>query len=130
MTNSLDTLKNLQSFKIKHSLQQLAMTFIANRLQSQEEHKRLTTEFANLDINGDGLLQHEELKSGYIKLGKTPEEADFIVSQLMPKIDVNGNGSIDFSEFITASIRMHEVLDERQLQEAFKLFDKVKIILL
>ena len=119
------SLKNLQSFKVQSSLQQLVMTFIANRLQNEDEQKRLRIQFADLDANGDGVLQKDELTNGYIKLGKKPLEAKNIVNKIMSEIDTNNNGSIDFSEFLTANLRIQEATADSQLMEAFRLFDKV-----
>ena len=119
------SLKNLQSFTVQCSLQKLVMTFIANRLQSEDEHKRLQSEFANLDTNGDGVLQREELINGYKRLGKTSAEASAIVDKIMADIDTNNNRAIDFSEFLMANLKMQEVIEDKQLKEAFKLFDKV-----
>eukprot|EP00826_Nyctotherus_ovalis_P010804 TRINITY_DN12828_c0_g2_i4.p1 TRINITY_DN12828_c0_g2~~TRINITY_DN12828_c0_g2_i4.p1 ORF type:complete len:479 (-),score=99.03 TRINITY_DN12828_c0_g2_i4:215-1651(-) len=119
------SLRNLQSFKVQCSLQQLVMIFIANRLQSKDEQKRLQSEFAGLDTNGDGSLQREELVSGYIRLGKKPAEAGAIVDRIMAEIDTNNNGTIDFSEFLMANLKMQEAVEDKQLMEAFKLFDKV-----
>jgi len=120
-----ETLKNLQSFKIQSALQSLVMSFIANRFQSQEEQVRLRNEFLNLDSNGDGILQKEELIAAYIKMGKNPEKARETVNAIMQKIDINMSGTVDFSEFLTANLAMHEALADKRLMEAFKLFDKV-----
>lgn len=119
------SLKNLLSFKVQCSLQQLVMTFIANRLQSRDEQRRLQREFAGLDTNGDGILQREELVGGYMRLGKKSAEAGAIVNRIMAEIDTNNNGTIDFSEFLTANLKMQEAVEDKQLMEAFKLFDKV-----
>ena len=119
------SLKNLSSFNVQSLLQQLTISFIANRLQTQEEQKRLRSEFLAIDVNGDGLLQKEELISGYIKLGKTPSEANEIVNKILAEIDTNNNGTIDLSEFLTANLKQQETVADNQLIEAFKLFDKV-----
>ena len=79
------------------------------------------------DTNGDGLLQREELVEAYIKLGKTHMEANTMVMEILEKIDSNDNGNVDFSEFLTANLKKHEAIEDMQLMEAFKLFDKVHL---
>ncbi len=101
------------------------MAFIANHLQSQDYLRKLRVEFAKLDTNGDGILQKEELISAYVKLGKSPAAAKNIVEDLMDNLDANNNGTIDFSEFLTANMNMEEAMADKQLMEAFRLFDKV-----
>ena len=119
------TLSNLQLFKVQSIFQQLAMAFIANRLQDEDEQKKLLSEFTRLDANGDGILQKEELMVAYVKLGKTPLEAKIIVEEIMNEIDTNNSGAIDFSEFLTANLTQQGLITEQNLHEAFKLFDKV-----
>ncbi len=104
----------------------MVIAFIANHLQSQEYLRKLRVEFTKLDTNGDGILQKEELISAYVKLGKSPANAKRIVEQLMDNIDSNNNGTIDFSEFLTANTHLEESTADKRLLEAFKLFDKVR----
>lgn len=47
------------------------------------------------------------------------EELDNIIK----KVDFNGNGTIEFSEFITACSNVNKMLTEKNLFEAFNLFD-------
>ena len=122
-----ESFNNISNFKIQCILQRIVMTFIANRLQTQEEQRKLSQEFNAIDTNGDGLLQREELVEAYIKLGKTHMEANTMVMEILEKIDSNDNGNVDFSEFLTANLKKHEAIEDMQLMEAFKLFDKVHL---
>lgn len=118
-------MENLESFKIQSSFQKLVMTYIANYMGSCSEQARLRCEFNKLDVNGDGLLQKEELIEAYMKIGNPKRIAEEIVVKIMNEIDINNNGSIDLSEFLTANLNLKQGLAEKDLQEAFKLFDKV-----
>ena len=121
------SLKQLQSFKARNQLQQAALAFIANHLQSQEETNKLKDVFKQFDKNGDGVLERDELLDGYIQLGKTKEQAEKIVDKIMREIDLNGNGSVDYSEFLMANLSRIDATSNEKLKEAFKLFDKVSI---
>lgn len=81
--------------------------------------------FQQFDKNGDGVLEKEELLEGYIQLGRTRAEATRIVEDILDKIDLNKNGTIDYSEFLTANLNREDVASKSKLKEAFKLFDKV-----
>lgn len=38
-------------------------------------------------------------------------------------MDINGNGTIDYSEFLAANLQLSELLTNEKLQAAFNLFD-------
>ena len=40
-------------------------------------------------------------------------------------MDLDGNGTIDYNEFITATINKTKVLSKQNLETTFKAFDKV-----
>ena len=106
------------------------MEYIGNYLQSQEKIDQLKKIFSDFDKNGDGVLDKEELIEGYIKLGNNREEAEVAVDEILEKIDINNNGTIDYSEFIMANINQEDTLTNYKLKEAFKIFDKVIITLI
>jgi Ca2+-binding EF-hand superfamily protein len=41
----------------------------------------------------------------------------------LQRVDINGNGTIDYTEFIVANIELGEILTNEKLQAAFNLFD-------
>lgn len=121
------SLKRLQSFKVRNQLQQAVIAYIANHLQSQETMNKLKEVFQQFDKNGDGVLERNELLEGYMKLGKTKKQAARIVDRIMSQIDLNNNGTIDYSEFLMANLRHEDITSSEKLKEAFKIFDKVHI---
>eukprot|EP00826_Nyctotherus_ovalis_P049525 TRINITY_DN599_c0_g3_i6.p1 TRINITY_DN599_c0_g3~~TRINITY_DN599_c0_g3_i6.p1 ORF type:complete len:550 (-),score=147.22 TRINITY_DN599_c0_g3_i6:103-1752(-) len=118
------SLKRLQSFKVRNQLQQAVIAYIANHLQSQETMNKLKEVFQQFDKNGDGVLERNELLEGYMKLGKTKKQAARIVDKIMNQIDLNNNGTIDYSEFLMANLRHEDITSSEKLKEAFKIFDK------
>lgn len=81
--------------------------------------------FQDFDKNGDGVLERDELIAGYISLGKTKPEACVIVEDIMNKVDINKNGTIDYSEFLMANFNQEEAISKSKLKQTFMLFDKV-----
>ena len=64
-----------------------------------------------------GLVLHS------ILLGQNPTEAE--LRDMIDEVDADGNGTIDFPEFLAMLVRMTRVLDaEAEIKEAFKKFDK------
>ena len=46
------------------------------------------------------------------------------MKQIIAKVDINGNGTIDLTEFLIANMDLPKVLNEQRLRAAFSLFDQ------
>nr|P28582.2 RecName: Full=Calcium-dependent protein kinase; Short=CDPK [Daucus carota]CAA39936.1 calcium- dependent protein kinase [Daucus carota] len=112
-------LSRMKQFRAMNKLKQLALKVIAESL-SEEEIKGLKSMFANMDTDKSGTITYEELKSGLARLGSKLSEVE--VQQLMDAADVDGNGTIDYLEFITATMHRHKL--ESYEHQAFQYFDK------
>ena len=55
-------------------------------------------------------------------LGQNPTEAEF--NDMINEVDADGNGSIDFPEFLMMARKMRDTNSEEEIKEAFKVFDK------
>uniref|UniRef100_A0A7N0UIV8 EF-hand domain-containing protein n=1 Tax=Kalanchoe fedtschenkoi TaxID=63787 RepID=A0A7N0UIV8_KALFE len=75
-----------------------------------------------MDTDNSGTITYEELKSGLTRLGSKLSE--FEVKQLMEAADADGNGTIDYIEFITATMHKHKLERDENLYNAFQFFDK------
>ncbi|PWA61673.1 hypothetical protein CTI12_AA373060 [Artemisia annua] len=113
-------LSRMKQFRAMNKLKKLALKVIAENL-SAEEIQGLKSMFKNMDTDNSGTITYEELKSGLARLGSKLTEAE--VKQLMEAADVDGNGSIDYIEFITATMHRHKLEREDHLYKAFQHFD-------
>lgn len=43
---------------------------------------------------------------------------------MFAKIDLDGNGTIDYTEFLMAAVNQKKLLTDERLQMAFEMFDK------
>ncbi|PSR98421.1 Calcium-dependent protein kinase [Actinidia chinensis var. chinensis] len=114
-------LSRMKQFRAMNKLKQLALKVIAENL-SAEEIKGLKAMFTNIDTDKSGTITYEELKTGLTRLGSRLSEAE--VKQLMDAADVDGNGTIDYIEFITATMHRHKLERDEHLFKAFQYFDK------
>ena len=108
------------------------MTYIANLLVSKEEKEELLDAFQALDEDGNGILTKDELVkgmrwsySGYKKIypQSTEKDIEFMVDEVVKKIDVNHSGQVDFTEFVVASINQSLLLKKEKIAQAFEMID-------
>ncbi|KAF5192612.1 Calcium-dependent protein kinase [Thalictrum thalictroides] len=116
-------LTRMKQFRAMNKLKKLALKVIAENL-SEEEIKGLKAMFTNMDTDKSGTITYEELKTGLTRLGSRLSETE--VKQLMDAADVDGNGTIDYIEFITATMHRHRLERDEHLYKAFQYFDKDK----
>ena len=71
-----------------------------NRLSS-EQAAELKKAFEVMDTNKDGFVTKDELKSLLKGLGE--DVTDDVVDEMIKIADANGDGKVDFNEFVQAS---------------------------
>ncbi|XP_072956791.1 calcium-dependent protein kinase 2-like [Typha angustifolia] len=113
-------LTRMKQFRAMNKLKQMALKVIAENL-NEEEMKGLKQMFTNIDTDNSGSITYEELKTGLARLGSKLSEAE--IKQLMEAADVDGNGTIDCIEFITATMHRHRLERDEHLYKAFQYFD-------
>ena len=114
------SLKNLSHFRATRKLQQATLEYIASQMISNQETKYLRQAFISLDVNGDGKLSVEELRQGY-----KDARVDLVdIDKIIESCDGDGNGFIDYTEFLTATINWKKELSHERLEAVFKMFDK------
>jgi calcium-dependent protein kinase len=111
---------NLRAFNSQCKLKKAALQIIAGQI-SETQIKSLRETFTALDQNGDGLLTHKELKDGLRKAGLQDVPAD--LQQILDSVDADGSGTIDYTEFLAATLDRRSYLREDVCWTAFSVFD-------
>ncbi|KAL6637631.1 hypothetical protein ACP70R_025203 [Stipagrostis hirtigluma subsp. patula] len=111
----------LQQFSAMNKLKKKAMRVIAEHL-SAEEVEVIRDMFALMDADGDGRVTLQELKAGLRKVGSKLAEPE--MELLMEAADVNGNGYLDYGEFVAVTIHLQRLSNDAHLRTAFLFFDK------
>ena len=79
--------------------------------------------FEIFDKDKDGFITIKELGEIMKNLGQSPTEAE--LQDMINEVDIDGNGNIDFKEFLGLMARkMRDTDSEEELIEAFKVFDR------
>ena len=79
--------------------------------------------FEIFDKDKDGFITIKELGEIMKNLGQNPTEAE--LQDMINEVDIDGNGNIDFKEFLGLMARkMRNTDSEEELIEAFKVFDR------
>ncbi|XP_002965450.2 neo-calmodulin [Selaginella moellendorffii] len=91
--------------------------------EKEERNKEFKEAFSLFDKDGDGCITTSELAVVMRSLGQNPSEQE--LREMIEEVDVDGNGTIDFQEFLNLMARkMKDTDTEEELKEAFKVFDK------
>ncbi len=96
------------------------MTAVASQL-NEEEITDLMSAFAAFDKNNDGMLTIEEIEAG---LSNDDIPNGKILLEMFDSVDTDKSGTIDYTEFLAATMEKGLYLKEEKLYAAFKLFDK------
>ena len=79
--------------------------------------------FDLFDTDNSGSITTKELGTVMRNLGQNPSEEE--LKQMIREVDLNGNGTIDFKEFMCLMVKkMKDNNVDDELQEAFKVFDR------
>uniref|UniRef100_A0A8C9HQ46 EF-hand calcium-binding domain-containing protein 11 n=1 Tax=Piliocolobus tephrosceles TaxID=591936 RepID=A0A8C9HQ46_9PRIM len=114
----IHVLENLKNYTMLMKFQKLAMTIIAHQSNDYELQK-LKSVFLYLDEEGKGNITKEQLKIGLEQSGlKLPAKFDLLLDQ----IDSDGNGNIEYTEFLAAAIDRRNI-SKKSLYSAFRVFD-------
>ncbi|CAA0826801.1 Calcium-dependent protein kinase 30 [Striga hermonthica] len=113
----------LKQFSVMNRFKKKALRVIAEHL-SVEEVEVIRDMFALMDTDNDGKVTYEELKDGLRKVGSQLAEPE--IKLLMDVADVDGNGVLDYGEFVAVTIHLQRMENDEHIRRAFTFFDKNK----
>lgn len=78
------------------------------KMLNPREVETLKNEFMKIDTDNSGMIEISELQKAILESKVNLTEAQ--VKQIIDELDYNGNGIINYSEFIMATISVHNFL--------------------
>ncbi|KAF6159724.1 hypothetical protein GIB67_029982 [Kingdonia uniflora] len=139
----------LKQFSMMNNLKRSALMVVAEHL-SMEEVAGIKESFQLMDVNNNGKITLGELKVGLGKIGHNVPNADLQIlmetvkssvthnfcainhvlqnnnARLFLQADVDGNGTLDFGEYVAAAIHLKKIGNDEYLRKVFTFFDKNK----
>ena len=87
------------------------------KMTSQKEVAALAAEFKKVDKDGTGMIDTDELKIIFEKQGITMSEES--LEEMISELDYQGNGKINYSEFLAATVDLNKFADDGKLKAIF-----------
>jgi calcium-dependent protein kinase len=111
-------LKHLKKYIYTSKIQKAVLIFIASRLHENEVN-HLKQAFEEIDLNKDGTLTFDEIKTCLAKF--IDDDGSF--ETLFKAFDTDNNGKVAYTEFLAGLIEENIYMKQEKLLDAFKLFD-------
>jgi calcium-dependent protein kinase len=116
-------ISNLKSYKRDSIIQETALAYLVHNFPQMPDVINACKLFNQIDVNGDGKINKQELLKGLQSKMKSPTlEKD--AEEIYKNIDMDNNGYIAYEEFVRAAVSKEKFLNENVLRYAFRYFDK------
>ena len=116
-------LDNLKKYKKNSIIQETALAYLVHNFPQMKDVINACKLFNQIDINGDGKITEKELYMGLsTKIKSDTLEED--VKNIYHKLDMDGDGYIEYEEFVRAAVSKEKFMGDNVLKFAFRFFDK------
>lgn len=113
-------LRRIKNFRQPKRLQVAALTFLVNQVDTSTfDFAKLRNAFRTLDTDGSGTLELSEIRTAFNELNMSEEE----INQIFERIDFNGDGEINYTEFLAVTVDRRRAITEANMTFAFHHFD-------
>ena len=115
---------NLSNFSAAEKCKRSVFRYIGAQFLKENETNELLALFRSLDVNQNGFLSKDELKSGFSRLfGNRIKNADAELDRIIAEVDLDRSGEISYNEFAVAVMGKQKILERKRLEEVFKSID-------
>ena len=111
--SSLEVAKSLKKYADAHKFEKAVRHSMAMHLTSSELHKLRNT-FEALDLDGTGTISIDKLKA---TLSDAGPGAEALANLDLKDFDLDGDGEVDWREFVACVMDDHQLYDEANLEK-------------
>ena len=104
-TQQLNISANVAAFRKTTTFQSGVCSIIANLQTKAEDLREVREMFIKLDTNNDGHLSLDELRAGFSEIAQILNIDEPDVEEMLRGADLDGDGTIDYTEFIAAAFQ-------------------------
>ena len=115
-----DVFLRLKSFKGETFFKRAALNIFVKMIDPTAL-KKMSEQFAAIDVDSTGLIDADELKAFVRKMNLNITDAD--VKKMFDELDYYGTGMINYTEFLAATIDYQNFFDDTKLRSVFSIFD-------
>jgi calcium-dependent protein kinase len=115
-----ETILQMQQYKGTSQLKRAALNLLVREVEPAHI-KTLYEQFHAMDLDQSGLITAKEMMAAVKKLGLQIREEE--IENIMKEIDYFGNGEINYSEFLSATLEIQTVMTDEMMWRLFKNFD-------
>ena len=119
--DSKHVLNEIKNYSNHSKIYQTVLAFLSHNYADKEEINRLKKIFYKIDLNLDGKLTKDELFVAFKEAGMEMKNSQ--LNKVIESIDFDGNGSIEYEEFIRVTLPKERLFTEKNLKIAFDMFD-------
>jgi len=120
---SQDVANSLKRYADAHRFEKAVRHQMATHLTSSELH-RLRNVFEKLDADGTGNVSIEAMMKTLKQDAEDVKTAETLASIDLTHFDLDGDGQIDWQEFVAGAMAEHEIYNEDNLEKVFTAADK------
>ncbi len=124
---NVSVMNEIAKFSIGSNLRRSILSYISSKKLYSENNQKIVQLFNTLDVNHDGAIEVDELFKAYRKyFPGTPKQQWKSIEKFIESVDINKNGKIEYSEFLTAMTLQNQEYSEKTLREIFDYYDYTK----
>jgi Ca2+-binding EF-hand superfamily protein len=105
--------ENLKTFSSGKKMQTALKSYLANFFLQEKYEQDLNRIFQEIDKDKSGTLSREEFKQASNFFGANTNLLDEEVDKIFDLVDTNGNGQIDYSEFVACATSISNLMSEK-----------------
>jgi len=119
-------LKNMRDFRYQFKFQEAILALIVHRFVVREDQENLERAFLELDRDFDGVIGYQEFAYGFERyyFNAAEELTSEEISLIFERCDLDGDGFIDYHDFLICGCDKIKALSRPNLEETFYTFDR------